>query len=212
MSQNAEVIFENLDLLVLDKPHGISVHDHNNESTLLTQYNYLLFPVHRLDKETSGVQILAKSSTAAKTWASEFEAQKVQKFYCGILRGSLADSEGVWDQDLTDAAEGRTHPAGAKADQIACETKFNVVKKNKYFTLADFQLLTGRQHQIRKHAALSGHHLVGDARYGEPSYNRKIAEIYQVPRMFLHCRLIQIGTYKFNSRIPKDFEKLFPTA
>ncbi|MNL61460.1 tRNA pseudouridine synthase C [compost metagenome] len=87
-----------------------------------------------------------------------------------------------------------------------------VIESNKYFSLVEVRLLTGRQHQIRKHAALAKHAIVGDTRYGDGKYNDKMAEVYGTDRMFLHAfRLtLDVGGRKktFETQIPREFLSL----
>ena len=78
-------------------------------------------------------------------------------------------------------------------------------KKSKYFTLCEFDLVTGRQHQIRKHAAVNQHALVGDPRYGDDKYNKRMAEIYKTKRMFLHCSELVLQGIKIKSPLPEIF-------
>ena len=207
------ILFENNDLIAVDKPPGISIHnaeDRENLIGLLTkQIKRALSPVHRLDKETSGIQVLAKSTVAAQYLAAEFEHREVQKTYVGILRGVIKEEKGIWKKPLTDKAEGRRNPQGLLKDRIPCETGFRRIKTSKYFSLCEFDLMTGRQHQIRKHTAVADHALVGDPRYGEPRYNQKIAEIYKHERMFLHCTKIELLGQTIESRLPQSFESLF---
>ena len=207
------ILFQDKDLLAVDKPAGISVHNNEDPQNLLLllqkQINVpKLYPVHRLDKETSGIQLLALNETSARSLAKEFENRSVDKIYAGVLRGELKQSPGIWNQSLTDKAEGRKNPAGMSRDRVACETQFSVLKANKYFSFCQFNLITGRQHQIRKHSALVNHPLVGDARYGDPRYNSKMADLYKTDRMFLHCHRIQILGQNLESLIPEKFNKL----
>lgn len=198
------VLFQGNGWLAVDKPSGLSVHNLEDTQNLLellqTQLNIpRLFPIHRLDKETSGIQLLASNEVQAQQYAAEFQNRQVEKIYEGILRGQLETESGVWKNDLTDKAEGRKNPAGLAKDRVPCETRFRVLKRNQFFTHAEFHLITGRQHQIRKHAVLAGHALVGDSRYGEPKYNQKMESIYKTSRMFLHCSRIKILGQELNS-------------
>ena len=201
-----KILSQNSDLLAVDKPVGLAVH--NDAGNLLLQLEPQwgkLFPVHRLDKETSGVQVLARNERAARRLAEEFQSRTVVKIYHGLLRGELKESQGVWSAPLTDRAEGRRQPDGRAQDRVPCETRFRVLNHSKYFTLCEFRLLTGRQHQIRKHAALKKHHLVGDGRYGDPRYNEKMAELYKTTRMFLHCHRLEIADQVLESPTPQEF-------
>lgn len=208
------ILFQNEEILVVNKPEGISVHNNEDKQNLLILLEkefaaIKLYPIHRLDKETSGIQILALNSEAAQKYSSEFQNRSVKKIYHGILRGQLNDSSGSWTRPLTDKAEGRKNPQGQSKDRVPCETKFSVLKQNQYFTLCEFDLITGRQHQIRKHTALVNHPLVGDARYGENKYNEKMAKIYSTNRLFLHCAHIKIFNLPIDCPAPENFHSLF---
>ncbi len=204
------ILLENQNFVAVNKPAGLSVHNedaHGNLLSLLeTQLKISkLFPVHRLDKETSGVQVLALNEIAAQKLSQQFQEREVLKIYRGILRGKLSTLVGVWKLPLTDKAEGRKNPQGIAQNRIPCETRYRVLQASNYFSDCEFQLITGRQHQIRKHAAISGNSLVGDPRYGDPKYNQKMAEIYKTDRMFLHCYQIEVLSNQILAPIPTEF-------
>jgi tRNA pseudouridine65 synthase len=208
------ILFQNADFLAVDKPVGISVHNNEDpQNLLLLLKNQLqltqLYPVHRLDKETSGVQVLALNEDAARMLAEEFHKRTIQKLYLGVLRGGWKQDEGIWNQALTDKAEGRQNPAGMAKFRVRCETRYKTLKTSEFFTLCEFDLITGRQHQIRKHAAIAHHSLVGDSRYGDTKYNKKIANFYQTQRMFLHCSTLEIAGQRLKSPTPEEFEAVF---
>lgn len=208
------VLVENQNFVAVNKPAGLSVHNEDSQGNLLSLLEAQLkipklFPVHRLDKKTSGVQILALNELAAQKLSQKFQEREVLKFYRGILRGKLSMLEGIWKSPLTDKAEGRKNPQGIARDRIPCETRYRVIQASNYFSDCEFQLITGRQHQIRKHAAISGNPLVGDPRYGDPKYNQKMTEIYKTNRMFLHCYQIEILENKILAPLPVEFSHPF---
>ena len=207
------ILFQDKDFLAVEKPSGISVHNNEDPQNLLLILQQQLaieklYPVHRLDKETSGVQLLALNQVSARNLATEFEKRTVEKIYVGVLRGELKQSQGHWTQALTDKAEGRKNPAGMSRDRVACETQYQIIKANKFFSLCQFKLITGRQHQIRKHSALVNHALVGDPRYNDPKYNQKMAALYKSERMFLHCHQIKILGQSLESPMPDVFNQI----
>lgn len=208
------IIYRSNEFIAVDKPAGVSVHnaeDSTNLILLLLKQLKLktLFPVHRLDKETSGVQLLAFDAKSAQTLATQFQERTVNKFYVGIVRGRIAAPGGTWDFPLTDKGEGRNNPAGAGKGRVACETRFRTLEDSDYFTRCEFQLLTGRQHQIRKHSAIVKHGLVGDPRYGDQSYNQKIAKLYGTDRMLLHSSRIEISGQILECAPPPEFGLFF---
>lgn len=208
-----KILFQDKNWIAVDKPEGLSIHNDedasNLQKVLIQQYQFkALLPVHRLDKETSGVQIFALNSDFAQTLANQFQNKSIQKIYHGIARGNMNQSKIIWKQALSDKSEGRKNPAGQARDRVPCETDVKVLEKNKYFSYCEFDLITGRQHQIRKHCALAKHPLVGDHRYGEIKYNSKITKIYQTDRMFLHCHKIVLAQAELISPIPNIFRSL----
>lgn len=215
-------LFQSDDLLVIDKPPGLSVHNAGpDETDVITlaadQFGLTqVFPVHRLDKETSGVQVLARNESAARRWAERFQergsSSNLKKIYVAVVRGNIAKPHGVWSNPLSDKAEGRINPQGVSNLRVPCETRFHVIKQNRYFSLLELDLRTGRQHQIRKHAALDRHAVVGDARYGEKAYNSKIAKLYKTDRLFLHCHRLSFENLIWESRLPDEFEQLMSPA
>jgi len=205
-----QILFQDQNFVVVEKPPGISIHNNEDPLNLLKVLGEQLqlaklFPVHRLDKETSGIQILALNEAHARKLADEFQTRAVKKIYHGLLRGELKSKAGQWNQSLTDKAEGRRQPAGQNPDRIACETRWSVEQASQYFSLCRFDLITGRQHQIRKHAAMANHPIVGDSRYGDPRYNQKIAELHKIERMLLHCSEVEILRQTFTSPVPEAF-------
>ncbi|MBK7962914.1 MAG: RNA pseudouridine synthase [Bdellovibrionales bacterium] len=212
-----QILFQNSEYLAVAKSPGVSVHNNEDGQCLLGLLEkqlgaqgtrVKLFPAHRLDKETSGVQIFAFNSESAAKVAGEFQKQRVRKIYTGVLRGQLRLQEGEWNRPLTDKGEGRKNPEGSARDRVPCLTKFRVLESSSYFSLCEFDLMTGRQHQIRKHAALCNHPIVGDPRYGEPKYNAKIAELYKSTRMYLHCSRLELLGQVIECQIPSSFMAL----
>ncbi len=194
--------------IAVDKPGGISVHNDPGRDlcSLLTRQveadptlrNTISFdpetglkPVHRLDQYTSGVMILAASADAARMLAAQFESRQVAKRYLAILHGELtppeaADGWGVWDRPLTPKAEGRNKPAG-KGKKVPCQTRYRIFRRTARYTLIECEPLTGRKHQIRRHARLAGHPVVGDARYGTPRSVKFLQSERDFNRLGLHA-------------------------
>jgi len=215
--KNLKILQESADWLVIDKPVGLSVHNEKvNVLTVLTQIkrnpNLSFHPVHRLDAETSGVLLVAKDAEIAAKLSEEMQKDSCHKKYVALLRGEMDKDNAVWDWKLSDKAEGRKNPQGLLKDRKNCITNVKVVEKTKYFTLAECEILTGRQHQIRKHAALAKHAIVGDHRYNDPKYNERIAGIYGTERMFLHASELRMRISGreviFTAPLPADFKAL----
>lgn len=209
-----KTLFENADLIVIDKPSGLSVHNDNAlEPSVLSLLGSNLFLAHRLDKETSGLLLIAKNKVAAIDLASQFQNHRIKKIYHAVLRGRIQSPQVHWQWALTDKAEGRKNPQGNIDVRKVCDTKGNVVKTNGFISMIEVQIKTGRQHQIRKHAALAEHPVIGDPRYNDPNYNEKIAERFDTKRMFLHASLLEFDwkgkKITMESSLPPEFEKIF---
>ncbi|WP_413586961.1 RluA family pseudouridine synthase [Bdellovibrio sp. HCB274] len=195
-----EIIARGDGWLVINKPPGTSVHNdprdvcHLLEKQLIPGSFEGIHPVHRLDKETSGLLVIALNTRMAKQLAEQFQARTCEKYYYALLRGSMPVSEEWqhWNTPITDKAEGRSNPQGLSKDRVEARTDFKVIKSDQYTSLIEVRLYTGRQHQIRKHSALAKHGILGDARYGDPKFNKRIAEIYKTDRMFLHAGKLKI--------------------
>lgn len=224
MSQTHLVIIEkSKKWLVIDKPAGISVHnDEGDVRHLLKKQlpagSYTdIYLVHRLDKETSGALVVATEQKAAAELATQFQNRVANKKYLAVLRGTMevTNQWQDWKTPISDKSEGRKNPQGLAKDRVDAHTQYRVLESNKYFSLVEFNLLTGRQHQIRKHAAIARHAILGDDRYSDPKYNKKMANLYNTDRMFLHAFEITLtvdGADKtFSAPTPEEFKKILST-
>ncbi|MBS3977685.1 MAG: RluA family pseudouridine synthase [Syntrophomonadaceae bacterium] len=179
-----EVLYEDQDLVVVNKPQGMVVHpaEGNYSGTLvnallfhcrdLSGINGRLRPgiVHRIDKDTSGVLVVAKTDFAHQGLAEQIKRHSVARIYTALVRGNLADERGT-----VDAPIGR-HPVDRKRMAVVhggrrAVTHYRVLKRFRGYDLIEARLETGRTHQIRVHMAYIGHPLVGDLRYG-PADNK----------------------------------------
>ncbi|MNK07366.1 tRNA pseudouridine synthase C [compost metagenome] len=214
------VIEKSRNWLVIDKPHGISVHNESGDvRSLLKQQLHKgtfhdIYPVHRLDKETSGLLVVATEQETAANLSEQFQSHKAEKNYVAVVRGQMTVSDEwiPWEFPISDKAEGRKNPQGLLKDRIEAKSLVKVLESNNFFSLIEVRLLTGRQHQIRKHAALARHAIVGDERYGDEKYNAKMAGIYGTDRMFLHAFRLSLNVgnrvQTFETTIPKEFYTL----
>lgn len=219
-----EILAEGTDWLAVNKPAGVSVHNDPQDilhllKTQLKAAKYQnLHLAHRLDKETSGVLLLAITPVRAKELAGIFERRDCEKIYHAVLRGPLpvSDNWQTWVWPITDKSEGRQNPQGLSKDRVPAQTQYRVLKASKYLSWIEVQLMTGRQHQIRKHAAIAKHAIVGDGRYNESKYNQRMAGIYGTDRMFLHasCLRFTLDNKKVEliAPLPLEFEQVFEPA
>jgi 23S rRNA pseudouridine1911/1915/1917 synthase len=168
---NFSIIFENDDLVAINKPTGLlTIPDREQSEKSLKEYlkdKYgEIFTVHRLDKETSGLVIFAKNETAHKYLSKVFEDRKVEKYYLGIVLSSPANKTGSIDAPITEHLQHKGTMTVHRSGKPSLTT-YEVIESNKYFSLVSFQLHTGRTHQIRVHAKHIGHPLACDTLYGD---------------------------------------------
>jgi 23S rRNA pseudouridine955/2504/2580 synthase len=194
------VLFEDEQLLAIAKPAGVAVHGGSGVSSGVIeqlrrarpQSRYLEL-VHRLDKETSGVLLLAKKRSALTALQDQFRSRETGKIYSALVFGAWPPNLKVLDLALhkTLDAAGERHvrvvPA-AHADGRRSITMVRVLRSFAGCTLLDVTLKTGRTHQIRVHLAHSGHPIVGDPKYGDFARNKAFAREHRFTRMFLHAR------------------------
>jgi len=208
-SETIQLLEENEFFLVLDKPEKVSIHNQSpSVAEFLQKRQKPLHFINRLDSETSGLVLVAQKPEYHQALAEAFSGG--HKIYRALLRSpwKSTETETRWAWPLTDRAEGRKNPQGIRSEQKTAETVIQVLRTNRYFTEVQAEILTGRQHQIRKHAALAQHPIVGDTRYNDEKYNRQIEKFYLSSRMHLHAEKIimswQGKSYTFFSEYRLD--------
>lgn len=224
------IIYQDENFIVIDKPAGIQVHPdfYEKEKTLV---NYLLadFPeiervhddsvgadlrpgiVHRLDKETSGVMIVARNQKTFLELKRQFQAREISKQYQAIVYGVPNPTSGVIEKPMARSNDYRKQVvAGSKTRTIIREaiTNYELLKKigNK-FSLLELRPRTGRMHQLRVHLTSIGNPIVGDKKY----YLRRVLRQDGIERQLLHARNISFvlfgESYEFEALLPADFEE-----
>ena len=207
-----KIVFEDSAMLVVDKPASLSVHNGpiNLIELLAEQRGVRLKPVHRLDSETSGLILLAKTAEAAAELQASLSASGCHKEYLAVTRGAPSALSGDWTAPLTTKAEGRRAPAGQLRDRVEAHTRFEVLDQTPWLSLLRCQLFTGRQHQIRKHAALAGCHLLGDRRYGDPKHAKAMKNRFKLDHTALHAARLTFTTrertYALSAAPPLDWD------
>ena len=176
-----DIVYEDDDLAVINKPKGLVVHPANgNENGTLV--NALLFHlknlsgingvvrpgiVHRLDKDTSGLLIVAKNDKAHVNLAKQIETKSCHRYYVALCKGNFKDDSGIiktgYGRSQKDRKQMAVYPLGQ--GKVA-ETEYSVLKRFGNYTLVEFKLQTGRTHQIRVHCKYINHPIVGDEVYG----------------------------------------------
>lgn len=166
-----DIIFENDSIVAINKPAGtLSIPDRiqsapSLKDLLIEKYGGI-FTIHRLDKETSGIILFAKTETAHKFFSKMFEERSVEKYYLGLVQGTMPADAGIIDAPLME------HPV-IKGQMIVNRkgkpsvTEYEVVEALSKYSLVKFRIHTGRMHQIRVHAKDVGHPIACDPLYGD---------------------------------------------
>ncbi|OYW23643.1 RluA family pseudouridine synthase [Sphingomonas sp. 32-62-10] len=226
------VVFEDDHLIVIDKPAGLVVHPAagNLDGTLV---NALLHHcagqlsgiggvarpgiVHRIDKDTSGLMVAAKSDAAHTGLAAQFAAHSIDRRYKAIVTGRPQPSEGTIDKPLARSPSNRKKIAIVQGGKHAI-THYRMIRALKGAALIECRLETGRTHQVRVHMASIGHALLGDPVYGgTKQQHRALLEALGFRRQALHAaRLgfihpVNSNALSFDSEMPSDMQELYDT-
>lgn len=192
------IIYEDADLLVINKPFGVAVHGGTGLSfglieglRELRENDHFLELAHRLDRDTSGCLIIARRRSVLKHLHEAFRADRIRKCYSALLSGVLKTQKVIVDQPLKKI----TKSNGEWMVKISHEGKASrtvFVRDRKYLdsTLVKVMPKTGRTHQIRVHAASLGLPICGDERYGSDDFNRRLRKL-GLKRLFLHARSLE---------------------
>lgn len=225
------ILFEDEHLLAINKPAGVAVHGGSGVSFGVIEQLRRARPqakflelVHRLDKETSGILLVAKKRSALTTLQDHFRERKVQKTYAALVIGAWPDHKKVIDVALHKflTADGERRVKAVADDNDDGRRSISLVKVMKHyadFSLLDVTIKTGRTHQIRVHLLSEGHPIVGDDKYGDFTLNKAMARGGAVSgvrfeRMFLHARYLRLPhpatgeDMTFQAPLPTDCESL----
>ncbi|HEV3305311.1 MAG TPA: RluA family pseudouridine synthase [Candidatus Sulfotelmatobacter sp.] len=204
-----DIVYEDNDLAVINKPAGMMVHagagttdDARNRGTLVNALLHHLGSlsgmggelrpgiVHRLDKETSGLIVVAKNDDAHRKLSAQFAAREVKKKYVALVHGWVKKDSGTLAQSISRDPVRRMKMTTRLEGGRTAVTHYRVARRldTKFgkFTLLDVKIDTGRTHQIRVHVAAMGHPVVGDTTYGAPKQARGKSAVIGLPRNFLH--------------------------
>lgn len=206
-----QIVFEDKNLLVINKPAGLAVHEGKNilkrESILgVVEAKYRpdrIVPrlVHRLDKDTSGLLIIAKSDKAAEELETLFKKGKVGKEYICLVAGRLRENSGRIEFPLP----------GRDGQAVRATTRFKVEKRFSETTLVRVTIDTGRMHQIRLHFSKLGYPVVMDEQHGDFEFNKRFRKQVGLRRQFLHSRALSLefrgAKHSWNAPLPDDLKR-----
>jgi len=230
-----EILYKDEYLVVINKPSGLLVHKsmidrHEIYYAMKMLRDQLggqwVYPVHRLDKPTSGVLLFALDSETARLMSEQFKMHSIEKKYIAVVRGYTEDA-GIIDHALKEKLD-KISDKDAKKDKEAQEAQTHYrrvatveiakpvgrYEKTRY-SLVELTPKTGRKHQLRRHMKHISHHIVGDTKYGRGEHNKFIRAEYDVHRLLLHCQSLAIEhPYTkercfFEADLDTTFKKLF---
>lgn len=219
------IIFEDSNLLIINKPRGLLLQqDGDNSHESLDKYvsDYLkmtAMPVHRLDKDTSGLCIFAKNKKAADEMGKIFnDHSQIEKHYLTLVAGNI-NEDGVVGAPLRKSFERKKMVvAPLKSGAKQAITKYHPVEQFKDYTLLDIQLLTGRTHQIRAHMSYIRHHVVGDIKYGDFKINNVFKRDFNFENQFLHAYKLKfldikgplnyLKNQEFSCDLPQELQEI----
>ena len=211
-----EVVYEDADLAIINKPAGMVVHPapgnalHTLVQALMHRFKTLsnvnaLRPgiVHRLDKETSGLLVIAKNNIAHHALAKQFADHSIKRKYVALVKGSVEYDENIIDLSIGRHPTKREHMAvGTGLNARFARTHYRTLKRTDKVTLLELEPFTGRTHQLRVHLSYIGHPIMGDTKYGKQ---------VTFSRMALHAKYLGFmhptsGKFvEFEMKAPKEF-------
>jgi 23S rRNA pseudouridine1911/1915/1917 synthase len=205
-----KIIYQDKNLLVIDKPAGFSV---NDLETQLPENNFL---IHRLDKETSGLLMIAKNKKNLLFFQKQFKNREIEKKYIALVNGQIKEKTGTIKtligrakNSIKQKAYLLEGPERKKTGPRIAITKWKLLKKYKDYTLVEADIKTGRKHQIRVHFSYLGYPVVGDKLYSFKNQKKTKG----LKRQFLHAKSIKVKmpnekTKKFTSVLPKELKNI----
>ena len=194
------ILYEDDSLVVINKPNGIAVQGGTKIHRHIDGMTEGLKLGHRLDKDTSGILLLAKNSRAANHCAAAFRERKIEKVYWALVQGRIKRTSGLIDYPLLDSKK-------TKKTYTRYKTIDHVAEAMSWVSLSP---LSGRKHQLRIHCALFGHSIIGDKKYGDYKKRKKFYDLKD--DLYLHaCQLSmphpEGGSLSLSAPLPKHMQK-----
>lgn len=212
-----DIVYEDEEILVLNKPKGVLTHPDKTEykNTLATMVHFYLrdlctntfrpAPVHRLDKNTSGVVIFAKTYESLKKYNALMRDREVEKFYICVVHGHLKKAGEVKGYLIKDEVANKVRIVSRDSDEAKfCHSKYKPLKQFGDFTLVEVELLTGRSHQIRASMQLIGHPIVGDLKYGGQRVDGLNNQLLHSNKIVIQSRTFEAESMEINEFIKSN--------
>ncbi|MFZ5445046.1 MAG: RluA family pseudouridine synthase [Myxococcota bacterium] len=198
------VLHEDDWILVLDKPSGVAAHTGSGITggtvvDLVRAYlgpkaernGFAASPAHRLDRETSGIIIVAKRRPAMVHFTDVFTEHKAKKRYFVLVKGKLQKPAGLIDLPLAEHQQTAASRERRGVNMQEARTRYQVVCQNSHAAFVQCTIETGRTHQIRRHFAAIGHPVAGDSKHGDFAFNREVKARWGLKRLFLHAARLE---------------------
>ncbi len=215
---NLPIIYEDKDIIVINKPSGLlSIASDKEKSS--TAYRMLMdyvqqidkhnriFVVHRLDEDTSGVLMVAKNPTIQKALQDNWNDLVKKRGYYAIVEGVMENKCGTVTSYLKKNSQNMMYSSKKKGDGQLAITHYKVIKENDHYSLLDVNIDSGRKNQIRVHMGDLGHYIVGDDKYGNPANPLHRLGLHAYELIIEHPFTHKIMTFK--ARIPSCFTDFF---
>ena len=199
-----KVLLEDDWMMAVDKPSGMAVHTGSGISggtvvdyvraylgTRAVRNDFAASPAHRLDRETSGVLLVAKRRPAMVHFTDVFTHGKAAKHYIALVKGKMPRDAGMIDLPLAEHQQTAASRARRGVNMQEARTHYRVLRQGSRAAVLECTLETGRTHQIRRHLAALGHPVAGDKKYGDFAFNREARALWGLKRLFLHARQIE---------------------
>jgi 23S rRNA pseudouridine1911/1915/1917 synthase len=213
-----DIVYEDDDIIVINKPSGLLSIATDNERdrtayTLVSSYlkiknkNSKVFIVHRLDKDTSGVLLFAKSETIKDMLQTNWDSIVRIRSYIAVVEGKPQNNSGTIKSWLKETSTQLVYSSNKKGDGKEAITNYSVLRSNGKYSMLEILLLTGRKNQIRVHMKDIGHSIVGDKKYN--------SKLDPLKRLGLHANILELVSpinkkiWHFETKVPDSFNKLF---
>lgn len=210
-SETLPILYQDSDLVIINKPSGLLVHRNTDSDgrpalqILRDQMGEWVYPVHRIDRGTSGILVFARTPEIARHMSEQFEAGTVKKVYLALCRGA--------DPELTRVDAPIPRDLGGPPRPATTEFRFLGAFEGRY-GLYEVHPHSGRRHQIRIHLKHASHPIIGDVRYGKGEHNRAFRERFGFHRLALHALALTFqqpttgATITIRAPLPEEFESL----
>lgn len=225
------ILFEDDWLMAVNKPSGMAVHTGSGIiggtlvdyvraylGTKAERNGFTASPAHRLDRETSGVILVAKRRPAMVHFTDVFTHSKARKSYLTLVKGRMPGKRGTIDTPLSEHQQTAESKARRGVNMQEALTRYSVVQQGGECAYLECSIETGRTHQIRRHLASIGHEVAGDKKYGDFAFNRDAKARWGLKRLFLHAQRIEFPhpangeKIRVEAALPTDLQEVLTRA